>query len=203
VAKGFLQRQGSDYILTWSPTVNSTNLRILIALAARDGRRVYQFDVCDAYLNADLLEEIYVDAPKNLYHKGTVWRLRKALPGLKQAGLAWYNNLTKILRGIGFQPTKTDPCVFVRRTRGKPMYIAIHVDDGLLVCDTPKQKESIFKALEKVMKTQRPWLPRDFSRNRVHQVPRWINLHAPKGIHQGDPGALRLHGVQPGDDTGD
>jgi hypothetical protein len=66
-------------------------------MAARSNRRIYQFDVRDAYLNADLEEEVYVEAPRGVFTAGTVWRLHKALPGLKQAALAWYEKLGSVL----------------------------------------------------------------------------------------------------------
>ncbi len=89
VGKGFMQVPGRDYICTWSPTIRLESLHILMALAARHGLQVWQFDVKDAYLTADLEIILYVQAPPEIFVKGIVWKLKKALPGLKQSGRAW------------------------------------------------------------------------------------------------------------------
>ena len=43
-----------------------------------------------AFLNGELVEEVYVMPPPGLSLKGRAWRLIKALYDLKQAAHAWY-----------------------------------------------------------------------------------------------------------------
>ena len=52
VAKGYSQIHGVDYYDTWAPTVNPTTVRLLFAVAAMFGARVYHFDIHAAFLNA-------------------------------------------------------------------------------------------------------------------------------------------------------
>ena len=151
VGKGFMQVPGRDFDSTWSPTIRLASLHILIANAARQGKFIYQFDVKDAYLTADLDTTLYVEAPPLFFEKGTVWLLHKALPGLKQSGQAWYNKLAKVMASLGYVQCKLDPCVFAKH-RGndrKPLLVGIHVDDGIFVCDTKKQKDDLFAHLGK------------------------------------------------------
>ena len=66
---------------------------------------MHHLDVKSAFLNGELLEKVYVTQPvgfdkKNEEHN--VYRLLKALYGLRQAPRAWYSWLNKYLRILGF-----------------------------------------------------------------------------------------------------
>jgi histone deacetylase 1/2 len=54
--------------------------------------------------------------------------LNKAIYGLKQAPLAWYNRLSTWLLTVGFAISVADPCVFYR-LGDNPVWLFIHVDD--------------------------------------------------------------------------
>nr|GFA27935.1 hypothetical protein [Tanacetum cinerariifolium] len=63
-------------------------IRIFIANAASRNMTVYQMDVKTAFLNGELKEEVYVSQPEGFvdpYHPTHVYRLKKALYGLKRA----------------------------------------------------------------------------------------------------------------------
>ena len=104
VAQGFSQRHGIDYDETFSPVANMATLRIIIGLRAI-GWTVRQLDVDTAYLNANLDSNIYITQPKGFEVKNPelVCKLNKAIYGLKQAGLAWYQHLSKILYQMKFK----------------------------------------------------------------------------------------------------
>ena len=52
VVKGFKQQFGVDYMDTFSPTIRSSTLRILLYFAAQKGAAIHQCDVKNAYLNS-------------------------------------------------------------------------------------------------------------------------------------------------------
>ena len=50
---------------------------------------------------------------------------------------------------LGYEQCKMDPCVFIKARPGqKLLSIGVHVDDGILVCDTFHQKDELFKGIE-------------------------------------------------------
>jgi len=83
VARGFNQRYGIDFYLTFSPTLNIDCLKLIFALAAKFKWFIHQLDIKAAYLNATLDREIYVTIPPGDTNFGRgYWRLNKALYGL-------------------------------------------------------------------------------------------------------------------------
>ncbi|KAG7824868.1 hypothetical protein KL920_005444, partial [Ogataea angusta] len=63
VAQGFSQIHGIDYNETFSPVIRYDSLRLLLALAASHSLSVYQMDVTTAFLNGNLVEELYMRQP--------------------------------------------------------------------------------------------------------------------------------------------
>ena len=79
-------------------------MQLLLAVAALEDLDIQSVDVKTAYLYGDLDEEIYMEQPEGFKLPGKenkVWRLRKTLYGLKQAGLSWWRTMTKsmLVRG--------------------------------------------------------------------------------------------------------
>ena len=89
VAKGFTQIYGVDYYETYAPVARLTSFRLLLAIAARNGWAVDNFDFDSAYLNSKLGDDetIYMEQPPDYDTKN--WRewvmlLMKTLYGQKQ-----------------------------------------------------------------------------------------------------------------------
>jgi hypothetical protein len=60
VAKGYAQREGVDFEEVFAPVARIETVRLIIALAAKSGWKVHHMDVKSAFLNGDLIEEVYV-----------------------------------------------------------------------------------------------------------------------------------------------
>ncbi|GJX01578.1 retrovirus-related pol polyprotein from transposon TNT 1-94 [Tanacetum coccineum] len=76
-------------------------------------------DVKIAFLNGNLLEEVYVSQPDGFVdpdNHNHVYKLQKALYGLKQAPRAWYDMLSSFLISQDFSKGSVDPTLFILDT---------------------------------------------------------------------------------------
>ena len=90
VAKGYSQIEGLDYDETFAAVTRYDALRLIIALATHLGLDTDQLDIKLAFLNGDLVEEIWMVPPPGIGLDGKILRLDKALYGFKQPPLAWF-----------------------------------------------------------------------------------------------------------------
>ena len=123
--------------------------KAIFAVAAALGLYVEQMDVKTAFLYGDINEEIYVEQPNGLDQiPGKVCLLKKALYGLKQSLRIWYNTLAEFLKGLGFHELSSDLGVFTR----KNYYVAVYVDDLLLMGPKKPEIEKVKQSLNKRFK---------------------------------------------------
>ena len=64
VARGFMQEEGVDYTLTYSPTVRFESIRLMLAIATANGWHTEQMNVTTAFLYAEIKEEVYLEIPR-------------------------------------------------------------------------------------------------------------------------------------------
>ncbi|GAX74883.1 hypothetical protein CEUSTIGMA_g2329.t1 [Chlamydomonas eustigma] len=95
---------------------------------------VHQVDVKTTFLNAELTEEIYIRLPEEVDGGTQVYRLRKAMYGLKQASRAWYEKLEDMMTtSFGWTASDADPAFFWRETTAAGYEgVCCHVDDMLI-----------------------------------------------------------------------
>ena len=121
--------------MTSSKTPSYPMLRMLLSLAAYQGWPIETWDVSTAFLYARLYGDrdtdldgqyIYMRPPKvieklGLLPEGTIWKLKKALYGLRTSPLAWEverdNTLAQLQwevgkRWYGLVPAKGNPCLW-------------------------------------------------------------------------------------------
>jgi hypothetical protein len=105
-------------------------------------------DFVQAYPQANIKTPIYLHHPAGVVlnnSKGdVVLRLAKNLYGLKDAGLTWFEHLTKGLDEMGFIATNSDPCIFIN---GSDMII-LYVDDCVIISKTEGEVKAIYNKLE-------------------------------------------------------
>ena len=118
------------------------SIHTVLAFAASEDYETGQIDIKSAYLNGELTNEEVIhmkEAPgyKSVgVEKGTkVYRLKKSLYGLKQAGRRWYQKLVDIMSMLGFKRCEVDQAVFFRRCdkTGMLIIVLVHIDDCTIV----------------------------------------------------------------------
>ena len=137
-ARGFRQIYGIDFTETHAPVTTIAAWRAAVAECARRGLKIDIWDVSGAYLNSELIEDIYVKPPEGMAVpegcEGMVLKLKKALYGLKQAGRAWNQKLRNFLLECGFEQSQADHSMFykTRKVKGQTHVIRlnVHVDDS-------------------------------------------------------------------------
>ncbi|GJR85122.1 retrovirus-related pol polyprotein from transposon TNT 1-94 [Tanacetum coccineum] len=95
-------------------------VRIFIAYVAHKSFPIYKMDVKKAFINSSLKEEVYVAQPDGFVdndHLEKVYRLRKALYGLKKAPRALYVELSNFLMSKGFTKDANHAGCFDTRKR--------------------------------------------------------------------------------------
>ncbi|MBW0554274.1 hypothetical protein O181_093989 [Austropuccinia psidii MF-1] len=146
-AQGFTQTAGIDYNKTYLLTVCFNSLHTLIAFAATNSLPFHQKS---AFLNDSLNETVYLLLPQglDLAREKYCLHLQKAIYGLKQAPLAWYDRLKSWLAASRFAACVLDPCVFYQN-RNHPLWLYVHVDEIVIFStDESSFKTEISKELE-------------------------------------------------------
>ena len=132
VAKGYVQQHGVDFDEVFAPVARIETIRLLINLAALNRWIIHHLDVKTAFLHGELKETVYVSQPEGFEVKGSenkVYKLHKALYGLRQAPRAWNNKLNAILIELKFRKCTKEPSVYRKRVSGKLLIVAVYVDD--------------------------------------------------------------------------
>ena len=113
VARRFKQREGIYFGETFAPTVLSSCVRLLNAIACKLDLDVGHFDAEQAFVQSKPDEDIFLRLPKSCGSlSGKIVPLNKNLYGLRQAPRSWHAHLTSCLKTLGFQQCLANACVF-------------------------------------------------------------------------------------------
>jgi len=157
---------------TSSPTVNTSSVFIIAAIAAMEGKAVATVDVPGAYLRAEMPKDgervymrldkfisnilINIDTNYKRYlcdNNTIIVQLDKALYGCVQSALLWYNELKGILNNLGYNANPYDICVFNRLEEDNSQTtITIHVDDLLIIAGNEKILDRVINELNNIFK---------------------------------------------------
>nr|GEX71203.1 putative ribonuclease H-like domain-containing protein [Tanacetum cinerariifolium] len=123
-------------------------IRLFLAYASFMGFMVYQMDVKSTFLYGTIEEEVYVCQPLGFEdpdHLEKVYKVVKALYGLRQAPRAWYE--TYLLKN-GFQRGTIDQTLFIKKQKGDILLLQIYVDDIIFGATN----KDLCRSFEKMMK---------------------------------------------------
>ncbi|MBW0556429.1 hypothetical protein O181_096144 [Austropuccinia psidii MF-1] len=117
------------------------SLRLLLATAALKGWQMALFDVSGAYLYSPVEETVFLEPPVDFLPelRGKALHLKKALYGMRQAGRCWWKFLSGILNRMGFVAKEVDQSLYVFRNKEAVIAIWVHVDDGVVVSNSPNR----------------------------------------------------------------
>lgn len=124
VIRGDLQDPLED---TYAATLAIRNFRAMIAIANYFDMELRQYDVPTAFLNARLNRKLYAQTPDGVHHLEHVELLEvlRALYGLKESPLLWYEELKSTLIKLGLKPVEGFPCLYTNST----VILFVYVDD--------------------------------------------------------------------------
>ncbi|UYV73848.1 hypothetical protein LAZ67_11001126 [Cordylochernes scorpioides] len=154
VAKGYSQQYGIDYEETFAPVVRQSTIRMFLALAVEYNLILHQMDVQSAYLNGEIKEEIFMTQPENFVSRKypeKVCRLKKAIYGLKQAGIVWHEKLDTELKNLGLKQLQSDNCVYIKHDEGI-LLVAIYVDDLIIAAEREDALKSFKESMKRIFK---------------------------------------------------
>jgi hypothetical protein len=122
-----------------------TSICTVIDLASSMGWRVHQMDVKTTFLNGEIEEEVYIEKPNGFVtheKESNVCRLKKAVYGLKQTPLAWYEKISGDLMSLGFNKSVVDPNLYYNTVGDECMISVIYV----MTYSSPIQKSLLMNA---------------------------------------------------------
>jgi hypothetical protein len=136
---------------TFSPTVNGISVFIMLQISANDHKRkLSAYDIKGAFLKTPIGKEFhyYIKVPPDLAkywilrfpHRAIMisedgclyFKLNNWLYGFHESPHFFNSMLDKDLKNLGFNPTESDKCLYIKHTINGIIYLSLHVDDMLL-----------------------------------------------------------------------
>ena len=145
VACGYSQVPGINFVENFSLVINNVTLTILIILMLAHNLRGKIVDVETAFLYGKLEEKIFMEIPPGMEKADPddILMLDKSIYGLVQASRQWHKKMVKILKECGFKKSEVDPCLFLQKFHDGKIYVAIYVDDNLVIGPKKGVKKTI------------------------------------------------------------
>ena len=151
VACGYSQVPGIDFTESFAPVLNDVSFRIMLTAKIVWDMTSTVVDIETAFLHGDLDEEIYMDVPLGLSTgPNKKLLLRKTIYGLVQSARKFYEKLIDVLKVIGFEGSKSDPCLWTMwdSVVNHMLIVGIYVDDCLII----GKESSVSSLLEELKK---------------------------------------------------
>ncbi len=124
VAKGYRQVEDRDYEETYAPGVRSDTSRTLLAISAKLGWNIKQYDIDTVFLYGPMDRRLYITQPQG-FEKGN-WLVRLLIMApyrLVQSEYLWFGDLKGTLKDFGLTKSKNDDASFYN-TSGS-LYITV------------------------------------------------------------------------------
>jgi hypothetical protein len=137
-------------VILFSLVAKLTSIRVLMSLATKFDLKIEKIDVKTTFLHGDMEEEIYMKEPKIFAVKAKkeiVCKLKRSLYDLKQSPNMWYQKFDTYILSFGIVRSKVDHCVYSMEEGDYLIYVALYVNDMLLVKNNMDVKKEVKKQL--------------------------------------------------------
>ncbi|GKE14862.1 retrovirus-related pol polyprotein from transposon TNT 1-94 [Tanacetum coccineum] len=173
IARGYRQEEGINFEVSFALVARLEAVRIFLAFAA----------------HMNMTPDGFVDPDKPNH----VYRLKKALYGLKHAPRAWYDLLSSFLPSQGFSKGTVDPTLFISRKGKDILLVQIYVDDIIFALTTTKLCDKFSKIMCSKFKMSMMGKISIFLGLHISQSPRGIFLNQSKYALE----SLKKYGMEP------
>ena len=155
-ARGYEEPHSDEGCFAATATIQGIRTLLARCLDKRDqGHEAFVADYTQAFLNGEVREgeQLYAQPPEGWNPKiltdgrRVVWRVRKAMLGLRTSPRRWQEHLSGKLEEHGFVQDERDPCLFVNTELD--ICIGVHVDDMLAVGPSELTKNLLQELLER------------------------------------------------------
>ena len=151
------QVQDDGSVDSYAPVISQGANRYFLTQTAAEGRYLTPFDIDCAFLNATLNEDeqINVRLPPEWVgdNESAIKKLYKALYGLRQAPVRWFETYAAGLVELGWQQAEGEKGLWKKKSSAKPgsyMMLSVYVDDNLATgLDERELKSEVSKILER------------------------------------------------------
>ncbi|KAL6337510.1 hypothetical protein AAG906_037103 [Vitis piasezkii] len=142
LAKGYTQREGIDYVDTFSPVAKLVTVKLLLAIAVK-GWHLSQLDVNNAFLHGDLNEEVYMKLPPVIIERGVF-----ALNAPQDVGFLSFHRHY----GLGIHQSPSDHSLFIKNVDGLFIALLVYVDDVIIASNNQGAIADLKSELNKLFK---------------------------------------------------
>ena len=182
-ARGDQQVDGVNYKETdlYAPTLKAAEGRLLMAIAASNGHKIYKTDTKQAYLYGDMGDDIVYLRPPDWWPEpipeGHVLLLVKSIYGTKQAARKWHTHISDWMIRNGYLAVNSEKTIF-KKTKGSDYIIhGLFVDYMMHISSCDKLRAEFMKKYATDFEITGGGLMKTFLGMEVEQGDAGINLH--------------------------
>ncbi len=137
--RGDQQQDSVDYVAAdlYLPTLKATKARLLTAITAEHGCKIYKTDTSQAFLYGDMgSDKVYIRPPDwwpVVTPEGHVLQLLKSIYGTKQAARRWHLHISAWMESNGYPTVNNEKTIFMKRAGNDFIIHGLFVEDMMHV----------------------------------------------------------------------
>ena len=164
----------------YAPVLKAAEVRLLAAIAAQRGAKIYKYDTAQAFLYGDVDQDLYARAPDwwpEMVPEGYCLKLRKNIYGTRQAARAWHVRLSTWMEEHGYLPVNNEKTMFMKWENDDFILHGTFVDDFATIPTSEKLREDFERLYSADFDVTGGKLMESFLGLEVEQSEEGISLH--------------------------